>query len=115
MKYLVDANLPIRIRVFNSPDCISVRDLNLERRDDLIWQHAREHDQIIITKDADFTSFLYRFGPPPGVVHLRIGDLSSKVISRFLIATWPSIEELVSQYFLLEVFVDRIDCSFERS
>jgi len=36
--------------------------------DEVIWNYAREHDFVIISKDSDFRQRCFLFGPPPKVV-----------------------------------------------
>lgn len=58
MKLLLDENLSRRLVPFLQsafPGSTQVALAGLERADDrAIWQYAREHDFVIVTKDADF-------------------------------------------------------------
>ncbi len=56
-KYLIDANLPYYFSLWNTPDFIHQKDINDEWSDNLIWQHAKENNLIITTKDKDFQSY----------------------------------------------------------
>jgi len=47
-------------------DCISVRDLTLQRAADLdIFHAARAAGALLMTKDADFAELVYQLGAPP--------------------------------------------------
>ena len=56
-KHLIDANLPYYFSLWNTPDFIHQKDINDEWSDNLIWQHAKENNLIITTKDKDFQSY----------------------------------------------------------
>lgn len=57
--------------------------------DDEIWERAREADAIVMTKDSDFPKRLAQVGPPPRVLHLRMGNTSSKALQHVLLAQLP--------------------------
>ncbi|MCJ8270949.1 MAG: DUF5615 family PIN-like protein [Psychrosphaera sp.] len=42
--------------------------------DEIVWHYAKTNNLAILTKDRDFVEFWQRFGPPPKVVHLEIGN-----------------------------------------
>ena len=72
MKLLFDQNLsrhlPGLLRdIF--PDSLHVRNLEMRQiRDSRIWQYAKEHDYLIVTKDTDFRDMSDTLGSPPKVV-----------------------------------------------
>jgi len=49
-----------------------------------IWQYAREHGFVIVTKDEDFQRFSVLFGAPPKVIWIRLGNCSTADIIRLL-------------------------------
>lgn len=81
MRLLFDQNLSGKLCVQLAdlfPDSLQVRSLGLDRADDrVIWRHARQHDLVIVTMDVDFAELAALYGPPPKVVWLRCGNLST--------------------------------------
>ncbi len=67
---------------FRFSNSVHVRDLGLKGFSDQdIWEYARNHGLIIVSKDSDFYQRSLFFGHPPKVVWLRIGNCSrSQVI-----------------------------------
>jgi predicted nuclease of predicted toxin-antitoxin system len=43
-----------------------------------LWHYARQHELVIVSKDADFSDRIIMQTPPPWVVHLRFGNLRRK-------------------------------------
>jgi predicted nuclease of predicted toxin-antitoxin system len=52
--------------------------------DSEIWEYAREHDHIIVTKDADFSELGLLQGFPPKVVWIRRGNCSTAEMEELL-------------------------------
>jgi len=64
--------LPVIAEEF--PESNHVVHLEMDRDDDLdIWDHARDHDFVIVTKDKDFLQRSVLVGHPPKIVHIRTG------------------------------------------
>nr|WP_269783485.1 DUF5615 family PIN-like protein [Marinibactrum halimedae] len=42
--------------------------------DTAVWEYAKEHGLTLLTKDKDFVDYWKRFGPPPKVIRLEIGN-----------------------------------------
>ena len=52
-----------------------VRTLGLsEATDTIIWEHAKAHGFVLISKDADFQQRSLLFGSPPKFIWLRVGN-----------------------------------------
>lgn len=49
-----------------------------------VWEMAREHGCVLVTKDEDFHRLSLLRGAPPKVVWLRIGNCTTADISRWL-------------------------------
>ena len=108
--YLLDENLPNRVRFQPSLPVIHARDLGLEAPSDSeLWEYARANDLAIITKDADFSDRIMAADPPPRVVHLRIGNVRRKDFHEFLERVWPRLEALLESNKLLNVYLDHIE------
>jgi predicted nuclease of predicted toxin-antitoxin system len=67
--------------------------VGLERSDDVeIWQHARLHGLIIVTKDVDFTELSIIRSGSPKVIWVRRGNCSTRDIEQILRASCDAIE-----------------------
>ena len=51
-----------------------VAELGPAATDRAIWQYAKSHGLAIVTKDKDFVDLMARWGHPPKVVRLTIGN-----------------------------------------
>ena len=49
-----------------------------------VWEYAREHGYIIVTKDADFSELGLLLGFPPKVIWIRRGNCSTRDIEGIL-------------------------------
>jgi predicted nuclease of predicted toxin-antitoxin system len=56
MGFLFDENLPRVLSLPTSLPVIHALDLGCRLTDSQIWTHAEQHDLVIVTKDADFSS-----------------------------------------------------------
>ena len=57
-KYLIDVNLPYYFSIWNNSNYLFVKDLNDEWSYEIIWNYAKQHQLIIVSKDADFSNRL---------------------------------------------------------
>ena len=89
MKLLLDANLSFRLLrrlepVF--PGSQQVGRITLpSRTDESVWDYARFHGFIIVSKDNDFRQLSFLKGPPPKVVWLSIGNSGTDIIGDLLL------------------------------
>jgi predicted nuclease of predicted toxin-antitoxin system len=57
----------------------------LDRAPDLaVWEFARDHGYILVTKDSDFTDLSLLRGFPPKVIWIRIGNCTTSAIEDLL-------------------------------
>lgn len=88
MKLFFDQNLSARlIRILGAvyPDSNHVRLVGMSTdEDEALWQYARRHDFVIVSKDADFFHRSMRFGPPPKVIWIRSGNCTTEIIAQLL-------------------------------
>ena len=81
MKLLFDENLSPRLAPALSdffPGSRAARDCGLRGASDLdVWEYALEHGFVIVSKDSDFSERSARFGSPPKVIWLRIGNCTT--------------------------------------
>lgn len=78
MKLLLDENLSRRVIPFiqqNFPGSTQISLLQMEHSADLeIWDYAKKHDYVVVTKDADFLDMSLLYGQPPKIIWLKIGS-----------------------------------------
>ena len=108
-KYLIDANLPYRLSLWQGEDFQHVFDLDDSWPDGEIWHYAKEHSLTIVTKDADFSDWMLLSDPPPKVIHLRIGNMKMRDLFSFLHRHWHEIVELSETHKLVSVYQDEIE------
>ena len=84
MKLLFDANLSRRL-ITKLKDVYAgsmhAASLGPDPDDTVIWDHARIHGYMIVSKDSDFYGMSTARGAPPKVVWLRIGNAGSVEIA----------------------------------
>lgn len=80
MKLLLDENLSRRIiplLLADYPGSSQIALLQLETSSDRqIWEYARAHDFIIVTRDSDFHELSTLYGSPPKIIWLKTGNQS---------------------------------------
>ncbi|MFM2004921.1 MAG: hypothetical protein RLZZ09_576, partial [Pseudomonadota bacterium] len=54
-RFLIDANLPRKLSIWNCSDFEWVVDQDAAWTDSKVWEYARRQDLIIVSKDADFS------------------------------------------------------------
>ena len=88
MKLLFDENLsPELVRLIADifPDSVHVREVGLKSADDpVVWQYAKEHRLIIVSKDSDLHQRSFVLGHPPKLVWVRLGNCSTSEVERLL-------------------------------
>jgi predicted nuclease of predicted toxin-antitoxin system len=62
-----------------------------------IWQYAREHGLVVVTKDEDFHRLSTLHGPPPKVVWIGLGNCSTEDIIRLLRERRVEIEKFLTE------------------
>jgi predicted nuclease of predicted toxin-antitoxin system len=80
VKLLFDENLSRRLgRILADlyPESTHVEDVGLlGARDAEIWEYAKEHGYLLVSKDTDFYERSVLYGAPPRLIWLRIGNAS---------------------------------------
>ncbi len=108
--FLIDANLPRYLSIWNSADFVFVVDLHPEMPDQEIWHFARQNALTIVTKDADFSARVMLEPNGPHVIHMRLGNMKIRDLHGFLSRNWAGICEQSRAHQLVEVFDDHMDC-----
>jgi len=85
----LDAHLSPRLAVWIEQElghkAKALRDLGLrDAEDEAIFNQARSHNVIVMTKDSDFVDLLHRMGKPPHVIWLRCGNTSEDRLKEIL-------------------------------
>ena len=88
MRLLLDQNLSPSLKETLQdlyPESVHARDLRLESASDLmVWEYAKDHGFVIVSKDSDFRQLSFMFGHPPKVIWIRRGNCSTSDIERIL-------------------------------
>ncbi|HKH33548.1 MAG TPA: DUF5615 family PIN-like protein [Beijerinckiaceae bacterium] len=88
MKLLFDENLSFKLAERLSdlfPGSSQVRLIGLSRADDrTVWNYARTHDFMLVSRDVDFAEMAALLGPPPKVIWLRSGNQSTASVEETL-------------------------------
>jgi predicted nuclease of predicted toxin-antitoxin system len=108
MKFLVDANLPPGLADWlraNQCEAVHISDLlGLTSDDRAVFDFAREHGYIIVTKDEDFAALTTLTAGPAPVVWLRLGNATNDCLRNWLEPLLPVIvHRLASGEILIEV------------
>ena len=107
--FLFDENLPSRLRFSPKRPILPVSKAGRNPSDTQIWEFARTHDLVIVSKAADFSDRIITHTPPPWVVHLRFGNLRRNEFHALLARVWPQIETLLKSHKLVNVYADRLE------
>lgn len=84
MKLLFDENLSHRLvdlLAAEFPHSSHPKRIGMRGASDLaLWEYARQHDFIIVSKDNDFRQRVFLLGSPPKVIWLSIGNAGTRAI-----------------------------------
>ena len=80
MKLLFDQNLSPRLPQLLAdlfPGSLHVREVGMTAAEDsMLWEFAKTHDLVIVSKDSDFQQRSLLHGSPPKFIWLRLGNCS---------------------------------------
>lgn len=82
MKFLIDANLPLRLarwldlRGHDAKHVATLAD-GYETTDRIVWELADAEDRVVISKDIDFRDRQILTGSPRRLLRLRVGNISN--------------------------------------
>jgi len=108
-KYLIDANLPSKIKVWQTNELEFVNKINDEWMDGEIWDYAKQNNLTIISKDADFSHRIMVSNPPPKIIHIKIGNMKLKDFASVIEKIWETAKKISETHKLVNVFIDRIE------
>ena len=109
-RYLIDANLPRYIANWNGDDYAFAVDLGESLADQAIWDHAFKYELTIVSKDADFTDRVLLSTTGPSVIHFKTGNMKLRKFRELLDRNWQELCLKSTQYRLVTVYLDRIEC-----
>jgi predicted nuclease of predicted toxin-antitoxin system len=99
MKLLLDENLSRRIVPFlqqNYPDSSQVVLLGLQAATDSeIWEFAKAHSYVIVSRDADFLDLSLIKGAPPKLIRLRTSNLNRAATLSMLLLNQQLVEQVL--------------------
>ena len=113
MKFLIDAQLPVRLSRFLQTagyDTIHTRDLHQQNAtpDTEVNTISIQESRIVITKDSDFfDSFLIR-QEPYKLLLVTTGNITNAELEALFQSNLPLLVELFSQHSLIEISRDAI-------
>ncbi|HMA33375.1 MAG TPA: DUF5615 family PIN-like protein [Chloroflexia bacterium] len=97
MKLLFDQNLApgLVTRLADLyPDSVHVSSVGLAKAPDkAVWTYARDHNCVIVTKDADFSDLGVMGGFPPRILWLRLGNCTTQQIEALLRTRYQTITD----------------------
>jgi len=98
MKLLIDHNLSPKLvkRLADVyPFSQHVSELGMsEAMDKEVWEYARQHDFLIVTRDADFNEYQLMVGFPPKIIWIRRGNCPTTTIETILRHNYEAVETL---------------------
>jgi predicted nuclease of predicted toxin-antitoxin system len=108
-RFLIDVNLPYYFSLWHGESFVHQHDLGDEWTDEQIWEYAKQHDLVIITKDSDFSHRVIFHTPPPKVIHIRFGNVKMKQFFGLLTTHWPQALSLIENHKLVSIYFDRVE------
>lgn len=98
MKLLFDQNLSPRLVGHLSdlyPDSTHVYLIGLDQEaDSVVWNYARHHEYIVVSRDADFSELSVLAGFPPKLIWIRRGSCSTQDIESILRLNYEAVKSL---------------------
>lgn len=77
---------------------VPMRDLDLLIAwDETIFNRAKREADVVITKDRDFIALLERFGPPPKVIWVTVGNVNNRRMKEVFSAQLADALRLLSE------------------
>jgi predicted nuclease of predicted toxin-antitoxin system len=90
------------------PDSVHVRQaIRTGAGDPEVWEYARLHDFVIVTRDADFERLSALHGAPPKVIWLAFPNASNAKVVATLMAWAEAIERFVHDAVVALLAIDR--------
>ena len=108
MKFLIDAQLPVRLaRILKEAgyDAIHTRDLPRQNttQDAEINLTSIEQERIVITKDRDFLDSFLICQQPYKLLLVTTGNINNNELIALFVKNLPELVKLFEQYSLIEI------------
>ncbi len=108
MRFLLDAQLsPKLVAALRKArhQAEHVFELGMTRTPDAeIWRHAESIGAVIVSKDSDFATMRLHAQNSPAVIWLRLGNVTTGVLQKTLLAALPEIiAALANDEVLIEI------------
>jgi predicted nuclease of predicted toxin-antitoxin system len=108
MKFIVDAQLPIRLALWlrlQGLDAIHTLDLpaqNLTNDLDII-AFSMSEERVVISKDSDFFEYYLLKNQPKKLLFVTAGNIVNKDLISLFEVNWPEIYELLQNNHVIEL------------
>ncbi|MFC4874450.1 DUF5615 family PIN-like protein [Negadavirga shengliensis] len=86
-----------------------VCDLDTRMSDSEIWEHAKRHQLIILTKDTDFLVKSLRDDIGPKVIHFKLGNLSLSELHKYFSEFWSLLVKEIRSAKIILAYRDHIE------
>jgi predicted nuclease of predicted toxin-antitoxin system len=101
VNFLIDAQLPPALARWitgKGHHATHVSELGLQAADDgPVWEHAREGNAVIVSKDEDFVDRWLLSDKPVPLVWIRKGNCSNRALLEWLEPLWLDILQRLEQ------------------
>ncbi len=101
MTFLIDAQLPPALAEWvatGTHKATHVFKIGLERaKDETIWEHARDENTVLVTKDEDFADHWLLSDRPVPLIWIRKGNCSNRALIAWLEPLWPEVLRRLEQ------------------
>lgn len=76
----------------------------LTSNDFSVFQNAKARNNIIIlTKDEDYVSLVEKYGPPPKIIWVTIGNCSKEKLKELIMSKMPSAIDMLNESPIVEL------------
>jgi predicted nuclease of predicted toxin-antitoxin system len=108
-EFLIDANLPAKIKVWESNRFLHALKINPNWADKDIWEYAKENNLTIVSKDKDFLLLQFQNGSPPKIVHIKFGNIKLSDFILIIENCWKEVEILLTHHTIINIYSDKIE------
>lgn len=107
MKWLVDAQLPLRFADWmrdQGEDVVHSIELPMANRttDQEICRIADRENRIVVTKDRDFFDSFWVSGSPKQLLYVRLGNISNSALLSLASTEFTTLRTLMSKHRCIE-------------
>ena len=111
MKYLVDAQLPLLLKIFlTERGYDAIHTFNLEQKnrtvDNQINEIANREERVVVTKDADFLESYILKKEPRKLLLVKTGNISNQLLLDLFRDNIDSINKVFESHSLIELYRD---------